>query len=97
MVSASVDSLTAFGRRFWRRENASIRLTSSAPCLAAWRVMSKICLLVVELRPPLEQAQAAQDRCQQIVEIMGEAAGQLADRIEPLRLHQPVFEHVAAR
>ena len=49
--------------------------------------------LVVELRPPLEQAQAAQDRGKQIVEIMRQPAGQLADRIEPLRLHQPVFEH----
>ena len=48
--------------------------------------------LAVELRPPLQQPQAAQDRCKQIVEIMGEPAGQLADRIEPLRLHQPVFE-----
>ena len=70
-----------------------MRLTSSAPCLAAWRVMSTIWpASVVELGPPLQQPQPAQDRGEQIVEVMGEAAGQLADRIQPLRLHQLVFE-----
>ena len=94
-VSASVGQRARRpGASCWRREKASIRLTSSAPCLAAWRVISRICAarLGRARARRSSSAEAAQDRGKQVVEVMGEAAGQLADRVDPLRLHQRLFE-----
>ena len=66
------------------------------PCSAAWRVMPRILLLlVVQLQPPLDQAEAAEHGGEQIVEIVGDAAGQLADRVHLARLEQLLFEHLA--
>ena len=39
---------------------------------------------------------AAADDHEQVVEVVGDAAGQLADRFEPLRLAQRAFRRLAA-
>ena len=75
------------------RANAIIRRTSSAPCSAAWRIWSTISLLaLVERQPAFEQVKAAEHRGEQVVEVVRDAAGQLADRIHLLRLDQLAFE-----
>ena len=51
-----------------------------------------LALFVAERGSPLDQAEAADHRGEQIVEIVRDAAGQLADRIHLLRLDQLAFE-----
>ena len=93
---ASAAMSIAFGASFCRRAKASSRRTSSAPCSAAGCVMAEdLPLLVLERGPPLDQAEAADDRSEQIVEVVRDAAGQLADRIHLARLDQLSFRALA--
>ena len=50
-----------------------------------------------ERQPPLDQADAAEHRGEQIVEVVGDAAGQLADRVHLPRLEQLVLERPCGR
>ncbi len=74
----------------WRRAKASIRLVSVAPRWAAWTALSSSDRAMRRLRRQAlaHQRQAAEDDHQQVVEIMGDAAGQLPDRLQLLRLEQ---------
>ena len=54
-------------------------------------------LLLVERQPPLDQVEAAEHRGEQIVEIVRDAAGELADRVHLARLEQLALEHACGR
>ena len=84
------------GCKVWRRENvSSCRVRLSPRCVAVVIASSKwICLSSLMWR---------RSRCtlpltiiKQIVEVVGDAAGQLADGLELLRLVQRAFRHFAA-
>ena len=49
-------------------------------------------LLLAELDTPLDQAQTPDHRREQVVKVMRDAAGQLADCVHLLRLDQLIFE-----
>ena len=52
-------------------------------------------MLLLERQTALDQADAAEHRGEQIVEVVGDAAGQLADRVHLARLQQLVLELLA--
>ena len=52
-------------------------------------------VLLLERQPPLDQAEAAEHRGEQIVEIVGDAAGQLADRVHLARFEQLLLQILA--
>src|SRR5205085_1582621 len=52
-------------------------------------------LVLVERDPPLDQAEAAEDSCEEVVEIVGDAAGELADRVHLARLDELAFQILA--
>jgi len=85
----SCGTSTASGFSSCRRENASSRCVSAAP---RWAPCTAFCSRRLTARffgqPFLEQAQAAEDRHQQIVEVMSDAAGQLPDGVHLLRFEQ---------
>ena len=80
-----------------RRPKASSRLASSAPSWEASCASSRIsrCSLVPE--PPLEHLEIAGDHREKIVEVMGDAPGELADRLHLLRLAQLLLHLDACR
>ncbi len=49
-------------------------------------------LFLGELGPPFEQAQAADHRREQVIEVVRDPAGQFADRVHLLRLDELPFE-----
>ena len=65
----------------WRRAKASMRCVSAAPrCAPLTGVVEQLAGLRVSFRQPsAQQFEAAENRREQIVEVMGDAAGQLAD------------------
>ena len=87
---------TGAGCNCWRRAKASSRRTSSVPCSAARRVMPRILRWSsASGSAALDQAEPAEHRGEQIVEIVRDAAGQLADRVHLARLEQLVLEVLA--
>ena len=81
------------GSRRRRRANVSRRLVSRAPISAALlaRASRSRCSASFELH--LEQLVVAGDDGQQVVEVVRDAAGQLADRLHALRLAQGLVLH----
>ena len=90
------------GSSVWRREKASSRCVRAAARLR--RALGRRDVAVELVGPPLRepglhQVQAADDAGQQIVEVVRESAGKLADRLHLLRLPQrllgfPTFLHL---
>ncbi len=95
---------TGFGSSVWRREKASRRWVSAGGALGRALGGGDVApgLGTAALRHAgLQHLQPAGDAGQQVVEIMGQAAGELADRLHLLALAQRVLEtaavgHVAA-
>ena len=66
-----------------------MRWVSAAPRWAPWIALSISAAIVRIVGQALaQQFEAAENRHQQIVEVMRDAAGQLADRLHLLRLEQ---------
>ena len=85
---------TASGCSTWRRENARSLLVSSAPRRdARLAAPSNCCRIAVlgQARQVAENLQVALDDGEQVVEVVGDAARQLADALEPLRVVQRLF------
>ena len=84
---------TRIGSSCWRRAKTSRRRTRSDPCSArALGHRQDLLALVRQLGAPLDQSEPAKHRGEQIVEIVRDAAGQLADRVHLLRLDELAFE-----
>ena len=80
------------------RENASRRCTSVAARSAAWRAIGEPAahaLLAVEAAQ--REVEIADDRGEQIVEVVRDAAGEPADRLHLLRLAQRFLGRLAPR
>ena len=109
MPATSRLTLTGFGSSGWRREKASRRWVSTA---ARWAPRMALSVACAESGcPDVRRSRWAASRWmfsrlptddgQQIVEIVRDAAGQLADRLHLLGLLQPLLDrprvgHVAA-
>ena len=74
--------------RLCRRAKVSSWLVSAAPRLEAVSIAAKPAAVWVVPDPLAQRVKAAGDHHQEIVEIVGDAAGQLPERIELLRLGQ---------
>ena len=89
MPSTSVARSTGSGFSSWRRAKASMRWVSEAP---RWAPCMALSIRRSELRVVgqalAQQLEAADDRHQQIVEVVGDAAGQPADGLHLLALQQ---------
>ena len=89
---------TGFGSSGWRREKASSRWVSAAARLAEAMAARRV---AVDSRQPalrdarLHQVERADDAGQQIVEIVRDAAGELADRFHLLRLPELFLQVLA--
>ena len=80
---------TGSGLSSWRRAKASIRWVSAAPRCApciALSIRAGSCRVVRQALA--HQFEAAEHRRQEVVEVVRDAAGQLADRLHLLRLKQ---------
>ncbi len=77
---------TTTGINCWRRENVSNCRVSFSPRLAAARIASIACTSFGSLSRRCRSLRIAGDDHQQIVEVVGDAAGELAERLHLLRL-----------
>ena len=89
----SIRRLTSTGRGSsgWRRANASSRWVRRRRAIGGGqgRIHEPLDILIsAGLDPPLHDVHRADDAGQQIVEVVRDAAGQLADRLHLLRLAQ---------
>ena len=84
---------SACGSSFCRRAKASSRRTSTLPCSAARLVIPRILRCSASSEALLSsKSEPADHRCEKIVEIVRDSAGELADRIHLLRLDELAFE-----
>ena len=91
MPATSLFASVGFGSSVCRRAKASSRWVSAAARAAAPCAAVDVALEIAEpaLRQPrLQQLQAADDPGQQVVEVVRDAAGELADGLHLLRLEQ---------
>ena len=93
LLSAMFRSMT-FGCSTWRRLNASICLREVGGAHRGARDLFGVgAALVLRIERVQHDLGVADDRRQQVVEIVRDAAGQAADRFHLLRVAQLFFEH----
>ena len=87
MLATSSETSISSGLSGWRRANASSWAVRTAAFSAAWTIALAKRLRRSSARPgAAEDVGRALDHSQQIVEIVGDAAGQLAERLHLLAL-----------
>ena len=79
---------TTTGINCWRREKASNCRVSFSPRPAAARIASTACTSFGSVSRRLQDLRVAGHDHQQIVEVVGDAAGELAERLHLLRLRE---------
>ncbi len=90
--------LTIAGSRICLRPNASSWRGRSAACSAACTIRSALSRVeLARVRVADEQLGVAADRGQHVVEVVGDTAGEPAERLEPLRVQELVAQPVALR
>ena len=79
-----------------------MRLNASSCCVSAaarwpafWIFLEIGAVGIVRAAVVQQQLGVAENRGQQVVEVVGDAAGEPADALDLLRLHQPLFEQPA--
>ena len=83
------------GRKAWRRAKARRDCVNLAPREAARCIVAISRLPGIGRHLPRQQIEIADDHGQDVVEVVGDPAGQLSDRFEPLRFAQLFFRRRA--